>query len=241
MQANMFTRPEIAAPLRDFVLLELYTDGTDKASEENQALELAKFNTIATPFYAILDPDEKVIATFPGLTKDSQEYLAFLQKGAKPAGGIEAAAAPAGAAPTTTAPAGQAEQGIPQNLKKLDGSELDASVLGGKVVVVNFWATWCVPCVGEIPGFNKLHQEFASKGVVVLGVSLDDGAAQVEAFLKKHPMEYPVALASEAISEKYSSGPIPVTLVFDRSGKQIKRFEGFTPGDALEAAVQQAL
>ena len=66
MTANMFTRPEIAAALQGFVLVELYTDGTDAASEANQKLQLAKFNTVAIPFYAILDPDEKVVATFPG-------------------------------------------------------------------------------------------------------------------------------------------------------------------------------
>ena len=84
MKANMFTRPEIAAALKGFILVDLYTDGTDAASEENQKLELAKFNTVADPYYAILDPDEKVIATFPGLTKDPAEFLAFLQKGAAP-------------------------------------------------------------------------------------------------------------------------------------------------------------
>jgi thiol:disulfide interchange protein DsbD len=81
MEANMFTRPEIAAALKDFVLVELYTDGTDAASEQNQALENAKFSTVAIPYYAILDPDEKVVATFPGLTRDTAEFLRFLQTG----------------------------------------------------------------------------------------------------------------------------------------------------------------
>ncbi len=66
MKANMFTRPEIAAAMKNFVLVELYTDGTDAESEANQKLQLAKFNTVAIPFYAIVDPDEKVLATFPG-------------------------------------------------------------------------------------------------------------------------------------------------------------------------------
>jgi len=78
MKANMFTRPEIAAALGRFVLLELYTDGTDAASEENQKLQENKFSTVAIPYYAILDPDERVIATFPGLTRDAARFLAFL-------------------------------------------------------------------------------------------------------------------------------------------------------------------
>ena len=67
--------------MKEFVLLELYTDGTDAASEANQKLEDSKFQTIAIPFYAIVDPDEKVVASFPGLTKNPQEYLAFPEEG----------------------------------------------------------------------------------------------------------------------------------------------------------------
>lgn len=80
MESNMFPRPEIAGALKGFVLVELFTDTDDKAAEENQALELAKFKTIASPYYAILDGNENVIATFPGRTTNPQEYLAFLKK-----------------------------------------------------------------------------------------------------------------------------------------------------------------
>jgi thiol:disulfide interchange protein DsbD len=82
MKANMFPRPEIAAAMKDFVLLELYTDGTDAASEANQKMEETRFSTVAIPYYAIVDPDEKVVATSPGLTRDSGEFLRFLRSGA---------------------------------------------------------------------------------------------------------------------------------------------------------------
>ena len=81
MKANMFPRPEIAAQLKDFVLVDLYTDGTDAVSEQNQQLEEKRFGTVAIPYYAILDPDEKVIASFPGLTRDTQEFAKFLKSG----------------------------------------------------------------------------------------------------------------------------------------------------------------
>jgi thiol:disulfide interchange protein DsbD len=68
--------------MKDYVRLELYTDGTDAASVENQALENARFSTVAIPYYAILDAGGKVIATFPGLTRNPQEFLRFLQSGA---------------------------------------------------------------------------------------------------------------------------------------------------------------
>lgn len=84
MESNMFPRPEITAVLKDFVLVDLFTDTDDKAAEENQKLELAKFNTIASPFYAILDANEKVVATFPGRTTNPQEYLSFLKSAATP-------------------------------------------------------------------------------------------------------------------------------------------------------------
>ena len=79
MKANMFTRPEIAGAFKDFVLLELYTDGTDAESDKNQKLQESKFATIAIPFYAIVDPDEKVIATWGGIQRDAAKYLAFLK------------------------------------------------------------------------------------------------------------------------------------------------------------------
>ena len=151
MKANMFTRPEIAGALRNFVLVELYTDGTDDASRVNQELEQSKLTTIAIPYYAILDPDGNVVASFPGLTRDPAEYLAFLEKS-----GTEKAAQSDLAGLTVT---------------KLKGGSFDDAALQGKVVVVNFWATWCVPCIREIPGFNRLNDELAGSGVVVLGVS----------------------------------------------------------------------
>jgi len=85
MKANMFTRPEIAEALSEFVLVELYTDGTDEASQRNQRLQQEKFSTIAIPFYAIVDAAQNARATFAGLTRDPQEFLAFLRSASAPA------------------------------------------------------------------------------------------------------------------------------------------------------------
>ena len=228
MKANMFTRPEIAAAMKNFVLVELYTDGTDEASRENQELEQSKFSTIAIPFYAILDPEQNVIATFADRTTNAQEYLAFLQKGAQPAqpGGVKSAGAAHPLAGLTT----------------LEGTALDPSSLDGKVVLVNFWATWCVPCVREIPGFNRIHEQLKDKGLVVLGVSMDeDGAPLVQSFLKKHPMNYHVALGNEQLGARFQVNQLPTTVVLDRNGNALQRFEGFTSEDTLEAALKTAL
>ena len=79
MKANMFPRPEIQSALKDMIIVDLYTDGTDADSEKNQKLEDQKFSTVSIPFYALIDPDQNVIATFPQLTRNPQEFLSFLQ------------------------------------------------------------------------------------------------------------------------------------------------------------------
>ena len=84
MKANMFTRPEIESAMQKFVLVELYADAGDATSDANQKLELSKFNTVAEPYYAILAPDETVVASFPGLTRDPEQFAAFLRKGDAP-------------------------------------------------------------------------------------------------------------------------------------------------------------
>ncbi len=241
MKANMFTRPEIASQLGRFVLVELYADGTDAVSEANQKLELAKFSTVAEPYYAILDPDEKVLATFPGLTRNAQEFLAFLAKGTVPSAappGTNVAGAPASeaAAPPTESASVPAANGaaLPQFASP--------SQYAGKVLVVDFWATYCVPCIQEIPGFNKLQKDLRDKGVVVVGVAMDEeGAERVAPFLKKHPMQYQVALGVPELNQQFKLDALPVTVVFSRDGKQLKRFDGLTSEADLTAAVRAAL
>jgi thiol:disulfide interchange protein len=79
MKANMFPRPQIQAALKNLIVVDLYTDGTDAASKKNADLEDKKFNTASIPFYAIIDTNQNIIATFPQLTRNTQEFLAFLE------------------------------------------------------------------------------------------------------------------------------------------------------------------
>jgi thiol:disulfide interchange protein DsbD len=90
MKANMLSRPEIREALKGFVLVELYTDGTDAASEANQQLQESTFQTAAIPYYAIFNTEGKAVATFAGLTRRAPEYLAFLRS----AGGAQTAQIP---------------------------------------------------------------------------------------------------------------------------------------------------
>ncbi len=233
MKSNMFPRPEIAAAMKQFVLVELYTDGSDPASEQNQELEQKLFHTIAIPFYGIFDGDGKVLASFPGQTRNAQEFLAFLNQPAPASAPSAAAATSPSASPSVLTDLG---------LKTLEGAAFDPSLVSDRVLVLNFWATWCVPCIREIPNFNRFSEEWASKGVEVVGVSQDEeGASVVKPFLSKHPIKYRLALGSDAASEKFQPTPLPTTIVFDRHGKAIQRFQGFAHPEAIEAAVRQAL
>jgi thiol-disulfide isomerase/thioredoxin len=230
MRANILARPEISALLGKFVLVELYTDGTDAASEANAKLEADKFKTVSQPYYVILQPDETVVATFDHLTHDPAEFRAFLEKGATPA-------SPANASATTAA-----APSIVTKFTRLEGGALDSAAFTGKVIIIDFWATYCGPCIKEIPSFNKIQKEFAAQGVTVLGVGMDEeGAALVTPFLKRHPMEYQVALGTPTLNQEYKLDALPVTLVIDRTGKLVKRFDGLTPEDELRAAVKASL
>jgi thiol:disulfide interchange protein len=229
MRANMLARPEIAARLQNFVLVELFTDGTDTASEANSKLQLEKFGTIAEPYYVILDPDGNVVARFEGLTKDAAAYGAFLDQGLN-RGGAPAAATQAGPGPDLG------------GIAKIDGGTFDTSNLKGKVVLADFWATWCIPCIKEIPGFNRLQKDYQAKGLVVVGIHNDEeGADLVKPFLQQHPMEYLLGEGSPALAKKYAIEEMPVTILFDRSGKEVKRFVGLTPEPEIEAAVKAVL
>jgi thiol:disulfide interchange protein len=230
MRANMLARPEIADKLKNFVLVELYTDGTDAASEANSKLQLEKFGTVAEPFYVILDPDGNLIAKFEGLTKDAAAFGAFLDQ--KPA-----------SAPTATAAA--ASTGIDLGpVSKVDGGTMDTSNLNGKVVLVDFWATWCVPCIKEIPGFNRLKKDYEAKGLAILALATDEeGAERVKPFLQKHKMDYTIGLAGPSQKTRFAldDSPLPVTVLFDRAGKQVKKFVGFTEETEIESAIKSVL
>ncbi|MEY3338803.1 MAG: hypothetical protein RL245_1795 [Pseudomonadota bacterium] len=121
----------------------------------------------------------------------------------------------------------------------------------GKVVVVNLWATWCVPCLREVPDLLKLEAEFAARGVTLIGVAVDDpspGAVQVEQFRKKYfPAFLTYARTGPEMDELASvidpawNEVVPTTYILDRTGKPVVRIQGKKSLDEFRAAVQKVL
>lgn len=124
-------------------------------------------------------------------------------------------------------------------LKEINGKSLTLSNLRGKVVVLNIWATWCPPCRHEIPDFIKLQKELGSKGLQIIGVSVDrKGVSVVRNFAKEHHMNYPVMVDNGIVQQEY--GPIkyvPTTFVINRQGY----IEGYAPGMLTENILKPIL
>jgi peroxiredoxin len=113
-------------------------------------------------------------------------------------------------------------------LSGLDGRSVSLSDYRGKVVVVNVWATWCPPCVDEMPSLEKLYQEFKNESFEILAVSIDsDGIAAVPPFMKKHGLTFPVLLDSKAaIRSSYRTTGVPETFIIDKKGFLVKKVIG---------------
>ena len=114
------------------------------------------------------------------------------------------------------------------NLRNLKGNYQSLDSFSGQVVVLNFWATWCVPCRVEMPSFEKLYRRYRSEGVAVLAVTLDKNSKQkVESFVDEHRISFPILLDEEGEVERlYPSMTIPFTYVIDREGRVVARVDG---------------
>lgn len=128
-------------------------------------------------------------------------------------------------------------------LKNVNGQPVKSSDFAGKVVILDFWATWCPPCRMEIPGFIELQKQYADKGLVVIGVSLDqDGAAGVKQFMDKQGMTYPVVLGDQKIVSAFGGVEgIPTTFIIDRKGRIIRKHVGYTEKSEFEAEIKPLL
>jgi peroxiredoxin len=106
------------------------------------------------------------------------------------------------------------------NLQDASGSNVSLSSLKGKVVLLNFWATWCEGCQVEIPWFIQFQKKFQQQGLVVVGVSMDDdGWKAVRPWIQEKGVNYPIVIGSKQLSDDYAVSGMPQTVLIDRDGK----------------------
>src|SRR6266851_5091360 len=137
-------------------------------------------------------------------------------------------------------------------LKDLDDHDVSLSHFKGKVVLVNFWATWCGPCRIEIPWLMELQDKYAARGFTVLGVAMDEeGKSAVAPFVRKErfkvdgtaqSVNYPIVLGNDATSDKFG-GLIgfPTSVLISKDGRVVKRVDGLVSYDEIDKAIQSQL
>lgn len=125
-------------------------------------------------------------------------------------------------------------------LPDLDGKIVKNSDFLGKVVILDFWATWCPPCIKEVPEFVRLQSKYKDQGLEIVGLSLDEkGAEDVRPFVEQHQVNYTMLIANDGTANAYGGiTGIPTTFIVDKSGKIVKRFMGYTDPEVFEEAIR---
>jgi thiol-disulfide isomerase/thioredoxin len=137
-------------------------------------------------------------------------------------------------------------------LKDLDGKDLSLSEYRGKVVLVNFWATWCEPCQVEIPWLIEIQQKYAARGFTVLGIAMDeDGAKVVTPWVQKErfdvngaksQMNYPIVIGNDAAADKFGGLlGYPTSVLITRDGKIVKRITGIITPEEITKSIESQL
>jgi len=146
----------------------------------------------------------------------------------------------------TMASSGAAENGLlhkpaPTFVRRdLSGKSIGLRAYRGKVVLLNFWATWCAPCQVELPRFEAWQKQYGAQGLQVIAISMDDDSAPVRALVGKLGLDFPVAMGDAAIGKRYRGVlGLPVTFLIARDGTIMARFQGETPLPEIEKQVQK--
>jgi peroxiredoxin len=121
-------------------------------------------------------------------------------------------------------------------VKDLKGHEISLSNYSGKIVFLNFWATWCSPCKAEIPDFIESYKQYKDKGMEIIGISVDKiSPKSVLKFAEEYKINYPVVMSTNKIQKDYEPGPyIPTTIIISREGKIRHRHIGYMSKEAIE-------
>jgi thiol-disulfide isomerase/thioredoxin len=141
----------------------------------------------------------------------------------------------------TTAPV-EAELGF--TLKDMNGADVTLSDYADNVILLDFWATWCAPCRIEIPGFIEMVGEYGDRGLVVLGVSIDDAPDALQLYAEELGMNYPVLIGDGRDDIKTSYGPLigfPTSFIIDRNGTICHKHTGYAPKEAFVREIEALL
>ena len=129
-------------------------------------------------------------------------------------------------------------------IRDMDGRDVSLSAFKGKVILLNFWATWCGPCLAEIPGFVDLQARYRDRGLVVLGISVDDPIEKLKPFALEFQMNYPVLAGSDRSDVQEAYGPmlgIPVSVIVNRDGLVCRRIVGGASRQVFEREIKALL
>ncbi|MEO0076763.1 MAG: TlpA disulfide reductase family protein [candidate division WOR-3 bacterium] len=128
-------------------------------------------------------------------------------------------------------------------LEEINGSKIKLSELKGKVVLVDFWATWCPPCRTAIPHLERIYTDYKTQGLIVLGISLDQDKEQIKTFLKNNPISYSILFGDKQIANNYQVEAIPTLILFDKKGNMALREVGFSEENIsnLEQKIKELL
>ena len=126
-------------------------------------------------------------------------------------------------------------------LNTLDGQSVSLSDLKGKPVLINFWATWCSPCVYEMPYIQQIYDEWQERGLVLLAINIGESSSQAAEFMQQHNLSFPVLLDREGnIAQKYNIRGIPTTFFIDRDGIiQDIRIGAFQNKEEIESSLSK--
>jgi len=128
------------------------------------------------------------------------------------------------------------------SLKDLNGTTVSLDQYKGKVVLLDFWATFCAPCIKAMPKLQKLHEQHAAKGFAVIGIATDEeGSKVVSPLVSKTKVKYPILLTNEAAWKEYGVETLPALFLIDRKGQIVKRFGGGTDHKTIEREVEKVL